>query len=47
MRYVHHILESFALVPITQTLGQTKRMQLVEAAQEELRTPNADIYFEM
>lgn len=49
IRYVHAMLESFALVPFTQILGKTMQdcMQMVQAAQAELRTPDADIYFEM
>jgi hypothetical protein len=47
--YVDGILESFALIPFTQTLhwSMERCMQVVQAAQAELRAPSAEIYFQL
>lgn len=49
IRYVHDMLESVALIPFTRSLGwdMERCMRVVGAAQAELRTPNADISFEL
>lgn len=49
MRYVHDMLKSFALVPFMLDPNRTLQdcMGIVEAAQAELRTPDAGIFFEM
>lgn len=49
MRYVHGILESFAMVPFTRQLEWSleETMQVVRAAQTELRIPDAKISFKL
>ena len=49
VRYVHDILESFALATFTRLVGwdMERCMQVVRAAQAELRTPNAEISFQL
>lgn len=49
IRYVHGILSSFAFVPFTQALkwSPEKCMEVVQAAQAELRTRDANIFFEL
>lgn len=47
--YVHGILSSFAFVPFTQALKLSPEecMDVVQAAQAELRTRNANIFFKL
>lgn len=49
MRYVHSMLESFALVPFPKDPDRTLEdcRAVVKAAQAELRAPDADIFFQM
>lgn len=49
IRYVHDILSSFAFVPFTQALKWSPEecMEVVQAAQAELRTRDADIFFNL